>query len=211
MGVGEGKGAADICPGILWAIIWFFLILLTIWLALFLAWFYVILLAFAGCFDCLKPICEALLKAIQLPMTCAENMVAMKPLCWVAKPRSLLPGSCVHIHRPMHRHSRLIPQRLMTFRKVSVRRLYNIIAYVSFLHSKFHIVFSLTAFNPTILLVSTTHSPIDLQPMLNVLVIAWMCTLQPPRIKYMATLGRITVTLIFVHAAQFLSDLSSLV
>lgn len=81
MGVGEGKGAADICPGILWAIIWFFLILLTIWLALFLAWFYVILLAFAGCFDCLKPICEALLKAIQLPMTCAENMVAMKPLC----------------------------------------------------------------------------------------------------------------------------------
>lgn len=81
MGVGEGKGAAGICPGILWSIIWFFLILLTWFVAFFLAWFYIILLPFAGCFDCLKPVCEALLKVIQWPMTCAENMVAMKSLC----------------------------------------------------------------------------------------------------------------------------------
>jgi hypothetical protein len=81
MGLGEGKGAAGLCPGILWAIIWFFLILLTLWLAFILSWFYIILLPFAGCFPGLKSITESLLNIIQLPMTCAENMVAMKPLC----------------------------------------------------------------------------------------------------------------------------------
>lgn len=81
MGVGEGKGSAGLCPGILWSIIWFLLILLTLWIAFILAWFYVILLPFAGCFSVLRGACEALLKVIQLPMTCAENMVSMKALC----------------------------------------------------------------------------------------------------------------------------------
>lgn len=81
MGIGEGKGAAGLCPGLLWAIIWFLLILLTLWISFFLAGIYVILLPFAGCISALKGLMEGLLKVIQLPMTCAENMVAMKPLC----------------------------------------------------------------------------------------------------------------------------------
>ena len=81
MGEGEGSGTGGACPGILWAIIWFFLILLTIWLAMFLAWWYIIFLPFSVCISPLQSVCEALLKAIQLPQTCTENMIAMKPLC----------------------------------------------------------------------------------------------------------------------------------
>ena len=81
MGEGSGSGAGGLCPGILWAIIWFFLILLTIWLAMFLAWWYIILLPFSACISPLNGACEALLKVIQLPKTCAENMIAMKALC----------------------------------------------------------------------------------------------------------------------------------
>ena len=80
-GTGEGKGAAELCPGILWAILWFFGILFTMWLAGILFFFYIIFLPFSACIAPCKGICEALLKIIQLPLMCAENMMGMKPLC----------------------------------------------------------------------------------------------------------------------------------
>ena len=81
MGEGEGGGAGGLCPGILWAIVWFFLILLSLWLAFIVDWFYIILLPFSACIKALDAVEEALLKVFQLPKTCAENMIAMKPVC----------------------------------------------------------------------------------------------------------------------------------
>jgi len=81
MGEGEGSGADGLCPGILWAIIWFLLIFPALWLACLLAWIYIILLPFSACIKPLDAVEEALLKVIRLPKTCAENMIAMKPLC----------------------------------------------------------------------------------------------------------------------------------
>ena len=81
MGEGEGSGAGGLCPGIIWAIIWFLLILLTLWLSFILDFIYIILLPFSACIKPLDSFEEALLKVIQLPKTCAENMIAMKPMC----------------------------------------------------------------------------------------------------------------------------------
>jgi len=81
MGEGEGSGAGDVCPGILYAIIWFLLIFVTWWLSFLLSWFYIILLPFSGCIRAIGNLEEGLLRVINLPKTCGENMVAMKPLC----------------------------------------------------------------------------------------------------------------------------------
>jgi len=81
MGEGEGSGAGNPCPGLLYGFLWFLLIFPAWWLAFIIAWFYVFLLPFSGCIKAVKPATEGVLKVIQLPMTCAENMVAMKPLC----------------------------------------------------------------------------------------------------------------------------------
>jgi hypothetical protein len=81
MGEGSGSGQGGLCPGLLWAVVWFFLLLLAWWLAFFIAWLYILLLPFSACISPLTGVCEALLKVVQLPLTCAENMIAMKPLC----------------------------------------------------------------------------------------------------------------------------------
>jgi len=78
MGDGEGSGGG---AGVLWAIIWFLLIFVTWWLSFLVAWFYIILLPFSGCFQTCGDIEEALLRVVKLPKTCGQNMVAMKPLC----------------------------------------------------------------------------------------------------------------------------------
>ncbi|KAI8791066.1 CAunnamed protein product [Biomphalaria glabrata] len=82
MGLGEGSGKGVLCPGLLWAILWFLILWFLVWpIAFFIAWLYVILIPFSACSEPLKVVCEAILKLVKLPLTCAENMIAMKPLC----------------------------------------------------------------------------------------------------------------------------------
>ena len=81
-GHGEGRGKGGLCPGLLWAILWFFGIIFVAWpVAGFIAWIYILLLPFGACIDPVKSACEFLLKGVQLPLTFAENMVAMKGCC----------------------------------------------------------------------------------------------------------------------------------
>ncbi|KAJ8303434.1 hypothetical protein KUTeg_019830 [Tegillarca granosa] len=78
----EGSGKGGLCPGILWAILWFLILWFLAWpIAFFIAWLYVLLIPFSACIEPLKGVCEAILKVVNLPLTCAENMIAMKPLC----------------------------------------------------------------------------------------------------------------------------------
>jgi len=72
---------AELCPGLLWAIVWLIALLVIGWpVGFFVAWFYVLLIPFAACVDPLKGLCETLLKLVQLPRTFAENMYNMKSL-----------------------------------------------------------------------------------------------------------------------------------
>ena len=81
-GEGQGKGKANLCPGILWGILWFLVLWFVGWpVAFFIAWLYILFLPFSACIDPCKGVCEALLKVVQLPLTCAENMINMKPMC----------------------------------------------------------------------------------------------------------------------------------
>ena len=82
MGEGKGGGSGGLCPGILCAIIWFLLIFVTWMLSFLLSWFYIILLPFSGCCSPVETLEQALLRVIQLPKTCAKNMIEMKPICW---------------------------------------------------------------------------------------------------------------------------------
>jgi len=71
---------ADLCPGILWAIVWFLGLLFIGWpVGFFIGWIYVLLIPFSVCIEPLKGACEALLKLVQFPLFFAENMVQMKP------------------------------------------------------------------------------------------------------------------------------------
>ena len=73
---------ANPCPGILWSILWFLGLWFLGWpIAFFVAWLYIFLLPFGVCIEPIKGVNEALLKVIQLPLTFAENMMAMKACC----------------------------------------------------------------------------------------------------------------------------------
>ena len=73
---------ADLCPGILWSILWFLLLIFLAWpVGFFIAWLYVFLLPFTACIDPLKEVNEAILKVVQLPLTVTEYMLQMKPCC----------------------------------------------------------------------------------------------------------------------------------
>jgi len=81
-GLGEGSGQGSLCPGLIYAIIWFILLILIAWpIGFLIAWLYVLLIPFSACIDAIKGVCDAILKLVQLPLTCAQNMMAMKPLC----------------------------------------------------------------------------------------------------------------------------------
>ena len=81
-GQGAGKGAGGLCPGILWGILWFLILIFIGWpVAFFIAWWYIFLIPFTACISALKAVTDLLLKCVNLPLTCAENMIAMKPLC----------------------------------------------------------------------------------------------------------------------------------
>ena len=82
MAGGEGQGHGVSCTGILWAIIWFLTLIFIGWpIGFLIAWIYVFLLPFSACIDGMKGVCESILKLVQLPLTCANNMVNMKPCC----------------------------------------------------------------------------------------------------------------------------------
>lgn len=82
MGEGSGSGSGGLCPGLLWGILWFFTLIFIGWPVGFLiAWLYIFLLPFGACIEPIMGVCEALLKLVQLPLTCAQNMVQMKPCC----------------------------------------------------------------------------------------------------------------------------------
>ena len=80
-GQGQGSGSGGLCPGLLWAVLWFLILIFLGWpIAFLIAWVYILLLPFSACIEALKDVCEALLRVVKLPLTCAENMIAMKPL-----------------------------------------------------------------------------------------------------------------------------------
>lgn len=81
--MGQGAGSGEGGPKFVWGILWFLTIWFIAWpVAFFLAWLYIFLLPFSVCIDPLKAVCQFLQKCVQLPLTCAENMVSMKPMCW---------------------------------------------------------------------------------------------------------------------------------
>lgn len=78
MGKGQGGGA----KGCLSAIIWLLLLWFVAWpIAFLLAWVYIFLLPFGACVDAIRSINEQLVRILQLPLTCAQNMIDMKPIC----------------------------------------------------------------------------------------------------------------------------------
>jgi len=78
MGKGNGSGAEG-SVNIIWFIIWLLiLIFIGFWIAGFCAGFYIILLPFSVCFEPLAPVAELLLKAVQFPKICTENMLSGK-------------------------------------------------------------------------------------------------------------------------------------
>lgn len=82
-GDGEGqKGAGGCLIGLIWSILWIIVLIFVGWpLAFFLGFIYVILLPFSACLSPLREVCESLLKAVQLPLACAEGVVQQKPMC----------------------------------------------------------------------------------------------------------------------------------
>uniref|UniRef100_A0A1I8H7L6 RRM domain-containing protein n=1 Tax=Macrostomum lignano TaxID=282301 RepID=A0A1I8H7L6_9PLAT len=78
----KDRTMADLCPGLLWSVLWFFILILLAWpIAFLIAWLYILLLPFSACIQPLQAVCEALLGVVKLCLTCAEGMIAMKPLC----------------------------------------------------------------------------------------------------------------------------------
>ena len=72
----------NLCPGVLWSLMWFVGLWIVGWpIAFFVAWLYIFLLPFGVCIELIRRLNEVLLRAIQLPLTFTENMMAMKPCC----------------------------------------------------------------------------------------------------------------------------------
>lgn len=83
-GSGDGAGTGSGQGGVkfFWGVLWFLCIWFIGWpVAFFLAWFYIFLLPFSACIDPLKDVCQLLHRGLVLPLTCAENMINMKPMC----------------------------------------------------------------------------------------------------------------------------------
>lgn len=71
-----------LCPGLMWATLWFFGLLLIGWpVGFFLSWIYVVMIPWSVCIEPCKSLCEGILRIVQFPMYFAENMVKMKPCC----------------------------------------------------------------------------------------------------------------------------------
>ena len=75
-----GSGGGDLCPGLIWAILWFLGLIFIGWPVGFLvAWLYIFLLPFGACIEPVQNVTDVLLKVVNLPYTFAKNMVDMKP------------------------------------------------------------------------------------------------------------------------------------
>ncbi|VDL40682.1 unnamed protein product [Hymenolepis diminuta] len=69
---------ADICPGIIYSILWALLVIFIAWpVAGFVACIYVFLLPFAACITPLESGLDALLVVIKLPLTWSKKCVNM--------------------------------------------------------------------------------------------------------------------------------------
>nr|CDS33787.1 conserved hypothetical protein [Hymenolepis microstoma] len=72
---------ADLCPGILYSILWIILVIFVAWpVAGFLAGIYVLLLPFAACITPLEDFLEQMLVFIKLPLIWAKKCVKMTPI-----------------------------------------------------------------------------------------------------------------------------------
>lgn len=70
---------ANLCPGLLWSLIWLLLLIFIGWpIGFLVAWLYILLLPFSACISLVRDACDFLLKVVQLPVTCAQNMMEMK-------------------------------------------------------------------------------------------------------------------------------------
>ena len=82
MGEGSGSGSGNLCPGLIWAVLWFFALIIVGWpVGFLLGYIYIFLLPFSVCIDPIKSLCEALFKLVKLPLLFAQNMLKMKPCC----------------------------------------------------------------------------------------------------------------------------------
>lgn len=78
-GTGEGSGGSN--GNIGWSIFWLImLLLLGFWIAGLCAFLYIIFNMFAACVEALNPVCEVLLKGIQVTGLCAQYMVKGTPI-----------------------------------------------------------------------------------------------------------------------------------
>lgn len=72
---------ADMCPGLLYSIIWFLLVFFVGWpIAGFLGCVYIFLLPFAACVPPLEDFLDQLFIFVKLPLIWSKKGVAMKPL-----------------------------------------------------------------------------------------------------------------------------------
>lgn len=77
----QGQEQAEGQGSLLWGIIWLLILIFLVWpAASFIAWFYILLLPFSACIEPVKDACGTMLKVVQLPLTCAQNIVARKPI-----------------------------------------------------------------------------------------------------------------------------------
>lgn len=82
MASGEGAGRGNLCPGLLWSVLWFFGLIIIGWPVGFLvSWLYIFLLPFGACIEPIRGLCDSILGIVRFPYQFAENMVQMKPCC----------------------------------------------------------------------------------------------------------------------------------
>lgn len=73
--MGSGGG------GVIWSIIWLLVLIFVGWeIAMFCAFFYIILIALTACCEGLKPLTDGLLRGVQFMYFCADNMVNKRSL-----------------------------------------------------------------------------------------------------------------------------------
>lgn len=68
--------------GCIWLLIWIIILVFFAWpIAMIMCPIYVLALPWKACCDCCNPVVDGLYEAVLLPLVCAENAVAGKPMC----------------------------------------------------------------------------------------------------------------------------------
>jgi len=69
--------------GWLWSIIWFIILIIFGWpIGILCAVFFVLFSPFSACCNGCTELIQLLDRGLKLPLTCAQNMVAGKSMCW---------------------------------------------------------------------------------------------------------------------------------